>query len=34
MFDVHGLGIDSGHHVAEENPDALSQAIREFLEMG
>ncbi|MBY5583110.1 alpha/beta fold hydrolase [Rhizobium leguminosarum] len=30
--DVHGFGIDSGHHVAEENPEALSQAIREFLE--
>lgn len=30
--DVHGCGIDSGHHVAEENPEALSQAIREFLE--
>ncbi|EJT02237.1 alpha/beta hydrolase [Rhizobium sp. CCGE 510] len=31
--DVRGFGIDSGHHVAEENPAALSQAIREFLEM-
>lgn len=30
--DVRGFGIDSGHHVAEENPQALSQAIREFLE--
>ncbi|MGG7576900.1 alpha/beta fold hydrolase [Rhizobium sp. Nf11,1] len=30
--DVHGFGIDSGHHVAEENPRALSQAIRKFLE--
>ncbi|ABC94158.1 putative hydrolase protein (plasmid) [Rhizobium etli CFN 42] len=32
--DVRGFGIDSGHHVAEENPAALSQAIREFLENG
>ncbi|QKK26407.1 alpha/beta fold hydrolase [Rhizobium hidalgonense] len=31
---VRGFGIDSGHHVAEENPQALSQAIREFLENG
>ncbi|ARO33991.1 alpha/beta hydrolase family protein (plasmid) [Rhizobium sp. NXC14] len=30
--DVRGFGIDSGHHVAEENPQALSQAIRKFLE--
>ncbi|KEC70158.1 hydrolase [Rhizobium leguminosarum bv. phaseoli CCGM1] len=30
--DVCGFGIDSGHHVAEENPEALSAAIREFLE--
>ncbi|ANL69443.1 alpha/beta hydrolase family protein (plasmid) [Rhizobium phaseoli] len=30
--DVRGFGIDSGHHVAEENPEALSAAIREFLE--
>ncbi|MDF0699686.1 alpha/beta hydrolase [Rhizobium sp. MC63] len=30
--DVRGFGIDSGHHVAEENPSALSQAIRTFLE--
>ncbi|ANM07981.1 alpha/beta fold hydrolase [Rhizobium phaseoli] len=29
---VRGFGIDSGHHVAEENPEALSAAIREFLE--
>ncbi|MBB4292508.1 haloacetate dehalogenase [Rhizobium leguminosarum] len=32
--DVRGFGIDSGHHVAEENPEALSQAIQEFLETG
>lgn len=32
--DVRGFGIDSGHHVAEENPGALSQAIQEFLEHG
>ncbi|MFB2607609.1 alpha/beta fold hydrolase, partial [Rhizobium phaseoli] len=30
--DVRGFGIDSGHHVAEENPETLSAAIREFLE--
>ncbi|RFB88430.1 alpha/beta hydrolase [Rhizobium leguminosarum bv. trifolii] len=30
--DVRGFGIESGHHVAEENPEALSQAIREFFE--
>ncbi|MDC7744693.1 MULTISPECIES: alpha/beta fold hydrolase [Rhizobium] len=32
--DVRGFGIDSGHHVAEENAEALSQAIQEFLETG
>ncbi|OWV72574.1 alpha/beta hydrolase [Rhizobium sp. R339] len=32
--DVRGFGIDSGHHIAEENPEALSQAIRGFLENG
>ncbi|OWV81987.1 alpha/beta hydrolase [Rhizobium sp. R634] len=32
--DVRGFGIDSGHHVAEENPKALSQAIRRILENG
>lgn len=30
--DVHGFGIDSGHHVAEENPFALAEAIRDFLD--
>ncbi len=29
--DVSGFGIDSGHHVAEENPVALAMAIGEFL---
>lgn len=29
--DVHGYGIKSGHHVAEENPAALAQAFRDFL---
>ncbi|MDM9644780.1 alpha/beta hydrolase [Rhizobium sp. S163] len=29
--DVSGFGIDSGHHVAEENPDALASAILDFL---
>ena len=29
--DLRGHGIDSGHHVAEEAPDALSRAITEFL---
>lgn len=28
---VRGFGIDSGHHIAEENPEALATAIREFL---
>jgi haloacetate dehalogenase len=28
---VHGYDIDSGHHVAEENPGALSKAVKEFL---
>ncbi|MBW9118091.1 alpha/beta hydrolase [Rhizobium cauense] len=31
---VTGFGIDSGHHVAEENPSALAVAIREFLSKG
>ncbi|RXT17943.1 alpha/beta hydrolase [Rhizobium leguminosarum] len=30
--DVRGFGIESGHHVAEENPYALSRAIRGFFE--
>jgi haloacetate dehalogenase len=29
--DVRGHGIDSGHHVAEEAPDALAQALIDFL---
>jgi haloacetate dehalogenase len=29
--EVQGFGIDSGHHVAEENPTALALAIGEFL---
>ncbi|MBB3543903.1 alpha/beta hydrolase [Rhizobium sp. BK399] len=29
--DVEGFGIDSGHHVAEENPEALASAITDFL---
>lgn len=29
--DVSGFGIDSGHHVAEENPEALAATIRAFL---
>lgn len=29
--DVRGHGIDSGHHVAEEAPDALSRALADFL---
>lgn len=29
--DVDGHGIDSGHHVAEENPDDLATAILNFL---
>jgi haloacetate dehalogenase len=28
--DVRGLAIDSGHHVAEDNPEALSAALVEF----
>ncbi|WP_307147695.1 alpha/beta fold hydrolase [Rhizobium tibeticum] len=31
--DVTGFGIDSGHHVAEENPAALAAAIKNFLEI-
>ncbi len=30
--DVHGYGIDSGHHVAEENPEKLANAIADFLQ--
>jgi haloacetate dehalogenase len=29
--DVRGFGIDSGHHVAEENPAELALAISHFL---
>jgi haloacetate dehalogenase len=29
--DVAGLALDSGHHMAEEVPDELSAAIREFV---
>lgn len=29
--DVDGFGIDSGHHVAEENPEALAEALSDFL---
>jgi haloacetate dehalogenase len=29
--DVRGFGIDSGHHVAEENPSTLALAISAFL---
>ena len=29
--DLRGLSIDSGQHVAEENPDALVQALTDFL---
>jgi haloacetate dehalogenase len=30
--DLRGYGLDSGHHVAEEAPDALSRAIVGFLD--
>ena len=30
--DVAGHRIDSGHHMAEEAPEALTAALREFLE--
>lgn len=29
--DVRGFGINSGHHVAEENPEDLAKAILDFL---
>ena len=32
--DVRGHGIRSGHHVAEEAPDALAEALLGFLESG
>lgn len=28
--DVHGNGIKSGHHIAEENPAALAAAVAAF----
>ena len=28
--DVRGIGIDSGHHVAEEAPEALADALLDF----
>jgi haloacetate dehalogenase len=28
--DVRGVAIDSGHHVAEEAPDALAAALLDF----
>jgi len=30
--DVRGFGIESGHHVAEENPTALAAAFKAFLQ--
>jgi haloacetate dehalogenase len=29
--DLRGHPIDSGHHVAEENPDDLTEALHRFL---
>jgi len=29
--EVHGFAIESGHHVAEENPQALAESIAHFL---
>ncbi|MBM7045707.1 alpha/beta hydrolase [Rhizobium lusitanum] len=29
--EIKGHGIDSGHHVAEENPVALAEALKSFL---
>jgi haloacetate dehalogenase len=29
--DLRGVRIDSGHHMAEEAPEALAEALREFL---
>jgi haloacetate dehalogenase len=31
--DVHGQGIDSGHYLAEEAPDATHLALRSFLQL-
>jgi len=30
--DVRGLGIDSGHHMAEDAPEALAEALRKFID--
>jgi haloacetate dehalogenase len=30
--DLTGASVSSGHHIAEENPDALSAALIAFLE--
>lgn len=32
--DVRGFGIDSGHHIAEENPNDLASAMKKFLLAG
>jgi hypothetical protein len=32
--DVRGHGLDSGHHVAEEAPAALTAALVDFLRPG
>jgi haloacetate dehalogenase len=29
--DVHGYGIDSGHHMAEEAPHVLASSLGDFL---
>ncbi|MFF6995427.1 hypothetical protein ACFY93_10765 [Streptomyces sp. NPDC008313] len=36
MFEdaVRGRGIDSGHHVAEQAPEALASALIDFLRPG
>ena len=31
--ELSGASIDSGHHMAEDNPEALSSALLEFLEL-
>jgi haloacetate dehalogenase len=31
VSEIEGHGIDSGHHVAEENPVALAEALKSFL---
>jgi haloacetate dehalogenase len=30
VSDIDGYGIDSGHHVAEENRVALAEALKSF----